>query len=386
MRTVILASLLILAFFSAGFMWTSAEVTAQQPCLQTASIHCTTAPTSVTNEGNMQQPCLQTAPSNGGETLPPSSTLTVVVCSSYSYKATNGTTVVLGDIQNNNNFPVAGVKVGVTFEDPNNNVLEYKTGTTLLQVVEPNSMAPFSISSTNANPSITQVAVDLAGFTPASAKDQALTIPSISLHLSDNLILAGILKNGGTSTATNTNLYLITYDAFQRVVGIDATTVPNTGAGNTANFTITSTPSSRAKTFQIIAESDNYQSLPTNVTNIIAALPVMVSSTNVTNPSGSPYSTIPVYAPVKISSNLNYLLDSVQSYVYYVQVKKFGGEVEFIGNTTGVFLGGNDQDHTESVSWTPDAAGSYYIETYVWDSNGVPISSSGTKINIALVK
>ncbi len=385
MRTVILASLLIFVFFSVGFMWTS-EVTAQQPCLQTASIHCTTAPTSVTNEGNMQQPCLQTASSNEGENLPPSSTLTVAVCSSYSYKAANGTTVVLGDIQNNNNFPISGVKVGVTFEDLNNNVLEYKTGTTLLQVVEPNSMAPFSISSTNASSSITQVAVNLAGFSPASAEDQALTIQSSSLQLSDNLILAGILKNGGTATAANTNLYLITYDAFQRVVGIDTTTIPNISAGNTVNFTITSIPSSRAKTFQIIAESDNYQSLPTNVTNIIAALPVMVSSTNVTNPSGSPYSTIPVDAPVKISSNLNYLLDSVQPYVYYVQVKKFGGEVEFIGNTTGVFLGGNDQDHTESVSWTPDTAGSYYIETYVWDSNGVPISSSGTKINIALVK
>jgi len=385
MRTVILASLLIFIFFFAGFMWTYAEVTAQQSCLQTASIHCATAPANI-NGGNMQQPCLQTAPSSGGETLPPSSTLTVIVCSSYSHKAANGTTVVLGDVQNENSFPVSNVKVGVTFEDPNNNVLEYKTGTTILQVVEPNSMVPFSISSTDANPSITQVAVDLAGFVPASAKDQVLTIQSSSLQISDNLILAGILKNGGTSTAANTNLYLITYDAFQRVVGIDTTTVPNIGAGNTANFTITSTPSSRAKTFQIIAESDNYQSIPTNVTNIIAALPVMVGSTKVTNPSGSPYSTIPVYAPVKISSSLNYLLDSVQPYVYYVQVKKFGGEVEFIGNTTGVFLGGNDQDHTESVSWTPDAAGSYYIETYVWDSNGIPISSSGTKINIALVK
>jgi hypothetical protein len=361
MRAIILSSLLIFVLFFAGIMWTSAE-------------------------GTVQQPCQQTAPSNGGENLPPSSTLTVVVCSSYSYKAPDGTTVVLGEIQNNNNFPITTVKVGITFEDLNGNVLEYKTGTTLLQVVEPNSIVPFSISSTKADPSITQVAVDLAGFAPASTKDQVLTIQSSSLQLSDNLILAGTLKNGGTSTATNTNLYLITYDAFQRVVAIDTTTVPDTSAGNVANFTITSTPSSRAKTFQIIAESDNYQSLPTDVTNIIASLPVLISNTNVTNPSGSPYSSIPVYAPVKISSNLSYLLDSVQPYVYYVQVKKFGGEVEFIGNTTGIFLGGNDQDHTESVSWTPDTAGSYYIETYVWDSNGVPISSAGTKINIALVK
>jgi hypothetical protein len=360
MRIVILSSLVIFALFSAGVMWTSAE-------------------------GSMQQPCPQNAASTG-ENLPPSSSLTVVVCSSYSDKAPDGTTVVLGEIQNNNNFPITNVKVGITFEDLNNNVLEYKTGTTLLQVVEPNSIAPFSISSTKADPSITQVAVDLAGFTPASAKDQVLTIPYSSLQLSDNLVLTGTMKNGGTSTSTNTHLYLMTYDAFQRVVAIDTTTVPDTSAGNTANFTITSTPSSRAKTFQIIAESDNYQSLPTDVTNVIASLPVMISNTNVTNPSGISYYTIPVYAPVKISSDLRYLLDSPQPYVYYVQVKKFGGQVEFIANTTGIFLGGTDQDHTESVSWTPGTAGSYYIETYVWDSNGVPISSAGTKINIALVK
>ncbi|MGI0088283.1 MAG: hypothetical protein ACREBI_10080 [Nitrosotalea sp.] len=360
MRIIILSSLLIFVLFFAGIMWTSAEGTTQQPCQQNA-------PTS-------------------GENLPPSSSLTVVICSSYSNKAPDGTTVVLGEVQNNNNFPVANVKVGVTFEDLNNNVLEYKTGTTLLQVVEPNSMAPFLISSTKANPSITQVAVNLAGFTPASAKGQVLTIPSSSLQVSDNLILTGTMKNGGTSTSTNTHLYLISYDAFQRVVAVDTTAVPDTSAGKMANFTITSTPSSRAKTFQIIVESDNYQSLPTDVTNIVASLPVMISNTNVTNPSGSPYSSIPVDAPVKISSDLRYLLDSPQPYVYYVQVKKFGGQVEFIGNATGIFLGGNDQDHTESVSWTPDTAGSYYIETYVWDSNGIPISSAGTKINIALVK
>ncbi len=361
MRIIILSILIIFTLFSVGAMWSSVE-------------------------GTPQQPCQQNAASGGGENLPPSSSLTVVVCSSYSYKASDGTTAVLGEVQNNNNFPVTNVKVGITFEDLNNNVLEYKTGTTLLQVVEPNSMAPFSISSTKADPSISQVAVNLAGFTPASTKDQVLIIPSSSLQISDNLILTGTIRNDGTSTATNTHLYLISYDAFQRVVAVGATTISDIGAGNAANFTMTSTPSSRAKTFQIIAESDNYQSIPTDVTNIIASLPVIISNTTVTNPSGSPYSSIPVDAPVKISSDLKYLLDNPQPYVYYVQVKKFGGQVEFIGNTTGLFLGGNDQDHVESVSWTPDAAGSYYIETYVWDSNGVPISSAGTEINIVLVK
>ncbi|MDE1762957.1 MAG: hypothetical protein KGH88_01770, partial [Thaumarchaeota archaeon] len=55
--------------------------------------------------GTAQQPC-QSAVAPGGENLPPSSTVKVLVCSSYSYKAQDGTTVVLGEIQNNNNFPI----------------------------------------------------------------------------------------------------------------------------------------------------------------------------------------------------------------------------------------------------------------------------------------
>ncbi|MDE1727136.1 MAG: hypothetical protein KGH89_07750 [Thaumarchaeota archaeon] len=360
MKSIVLSSFLIMVLLLAAAMWTPAEGAEQNPCQQTAA--------------------------HTGESLPSDTSLQVVVCSSYSYKATDGTTTVLGEIQNNNNSPITNVKIGITFEGLNNNVLEYKTGTTLLQVVEPNSIAPFSISSTKADPSITQVAVNLAGFTPASKKDQLLTVSPSSLQVSDNLILTGTIKNGGQSISTHTRLYLISYDAFQRTVAIGNTTVSDIGAGKTVDFTMTSEPSSREKTFQVIAESDNYQSVSIPVTNIVASLPVMISNTNVTNPSGSPYSSIPVYAPVKISSDLRYLLDSPQPYVYYVQVKKFGGQVDFIGNSTGIFLGGNDQEHTGSVSWTPDTAGSYFLETYVWDSNGVPISSAGTKINVVLVK
>lgn len=360
MKIAIFSGLVILLLFSTDIMLTTAEGSAQQPCLP--------------------------APAPGGENLPSPSSIKVLVCSSYSYKAQDGTTVVLGEVQNNNDFPITAVKVGVTFEDANSNVLEYKTGTTLLQVVEPGSMAPFSISSTKADPSITQVAVNLAGFTSASAKAEALAISPGQLQISDNLVLHGAVKNGGNSTSTNTKLYLLTYDAFQRVVSIGTTSVPDIAAGRTENFTLTATPSGRAKTFQIIAESDKYQSAPTDIPNIFASLPVMISSTNVTNPSGSPYSSIPVEAPVKISSDLRYLLNNPQSYTYYVQVKKFGGQVAFIGKSTGLFLGGTDSEHTESVSWTPTETGSYYIETFVWSSDGVPLSSAGTRINIALVK
>ena len=113
-------------------------------------------------------------------------------------------------------------------------------------------------------------------------------------------------------------------------------------------------------------------------------LPVVMGSTIVTDPQGNKYSTIPVNSPVKITSNLKYLLQLPQPFVYYVQVKQFDGRVEFVGkNDTGIFLGGNQ---SVSVSWIPHSSGSYYIETYIWSSDSVPLSVAGTKISVVLVK
>lgn len=329
-----------------------------------------------------QQPCNPPLPP-GGQTLPSSNSLTVEVCATYSYKAQDGTTVVLGEVQNNNDFPITNVKVGIIFEDNSNNVIEYKTGTTLVQVVQPNSRAPFSISSTKADSSITQVSAKLAGFISATPKDQVLVISPGVLQVSGNLAFSGTIKNGGNSTTTNTRLYLISYDAFQRVVAIGTTTIPSITAGSVINFTVTSTPSFRAKSYTIVAESDKYQSTVTDIKNVLVSLPVAISDTQVTDTNGTKFSTITVGTTVKITSSLKYLASKSQPYVFYVQVKQFGGQVEFIGTSRGVFLGPTDQP---SVTWTPHDSGQYYIETYVWDSDKIPLSSAGTRINIVLVK
>ena len=358
MRTIALFSIFIIVLFSGGYGWCITSADSQlQPC---------------------DQPTYQ-----GAGTPGPSSNLTVVVCSTYSYKASDGTTVVLGEVQNNNDFPLTNVKIGVQFLDQNDNIAEYKTGTTLLQVVPPQGKAPFSISSTKPDPSITRISTDIAGFNSAASRDQLLQISPGVLQVSDKLVISGTITNNGTTTATNTRIYLLTFDPFLRVVAIANTTTTDIGKGVTVNFSINGIPSPRAKSYSIVAESDNYQSKPTDITNVLVSLPVMISNTVVTDLNGTRYSTIPVGAPVKISSNLEYLASNSQSYIYYVQVKQFGGQVVFIGNSQGVFLGPTDQP---SVIWNPDTSGSYYVETYVWDSDKVPLSSAGTRINVVLVK
>jgi len=315
------------------------------------------------------------------ENLPPTSSIQVEILSSYSYKATNGTTVVLGEIQNSQSSPITSVNIGVTFMDDNSKNIEYKVGTTLLQVVPPGGKAPFTISSTKPDPAITQIQVKLAGFKSSSSRQQVLEISPGPLQVSDKLTISGTVTNNGVLKSNNTKLYLISYDAFQRVVGVGISNPIVVDSGKDSQFSITSDSSSRANSYMIIAESDNYQSKLTAVHN---ALPVAVSNTIITDLNDTSYSTIPVNATAKITSTLNYPLNSTQSFIYYVQVKQFSGQTEFIGKYEGVFLGSGKQNI--SVNWTPQSPGSYFIETFVWNYDAVPLSPQVPSINIVLVK
>ncbi len=318
------------------------------------------------------------------ENLPPSSSIQVQVLSPYSYKADDGTTVVLGEVQNNLNSPINSVSLGVSFMDANSNTIEYKTATTLLQVIPPGGKTPFSISSTKADPSIAQVQVKLAGFGASQSKLQLLNISPGSLQVSDQLALSGTIKNSGTEQSNDTKLYLISYDAFQRVVGVGISDPMNIAAGHDTNFSMLATPNFRATSYMILAESDQYQSQLTNVSDVKITLPAAISNILVTDPQGNKYSLIPINALVKVTSDVRFLIQTTIPYTYYVQVKKFDGTVEFIGKYQGVFLGQEDQ--TPSVIWTPHSSGSYYIETYVWNSDNIPLSAAGTRISVVLVK
>jgi len=184
--------------------------------------------------------------------------------------------------------------------------------------------------------------------------------------------------------SSGTKIYLISYDAFQRVVSVANAEPIDLGPGTTSSFSITSTPNSHTKSYKLVAESDSYQSTITDVTDVTTTLPVIISGTLVTDPQGNKYSTIPVGAPVKITSELGNLgSPTTQAYVYYVQVKNFAGQVEFIGKYSGVFLGQSDN---ATVTWNPTTDGPYFIETYVWNSDNIPLAPTGPIINVVLVK
>lgn len=329
------------------------------------------------------------------QNIQPDDTLTVQVLSPYSYKAEDGLTVVLGEVENKNSFPVTGVKLGVFFYDDVGQVREYKTGTTLLKVIPPQGKAIFSISSTEPDPTITDISVNLTGFNSSPSKQQVLNISSGTLNISDKLTLLGNVTNSGTIPANGIIIYLISYDAFERVVSI-ATTMPESsdlGVGMTSNFNINSTAHQNAKSYKIIAESDSSQSVLTDITDVKTSIStltklVTISETSVTDPDGNKYTTIPVGSPAKITSAIwiKYADDqsTEQPYVCYVQIKRVGGGVEFIGAAEGIFHGAEKQN--ASVAWIPESEGAFFIEVYVWDPNAVALASPSSDINVMLVK
>src|SRR5579872_3106120 len=159
----------------------------------------------------------------GGNTLPSNTSLIVEIPekSTYSYRADDGKTIVLGEVVNHNNFPITSVTIGISFLDQNSNILEYKTGSTLLKVIPGNGKAPFSISSTKSDPAIENVQTKIAGFTSSSYRQQVLNIVPGNLQIASQLSLSGTIKNTGTMISSGTKIYLISYDAFQRVVSVD---------------------------------------------------------------------------------------------------------------------------------------------------------------------
>ena len=318
------------------------------------------------------------------ENLPPPSSIQVQVLSSYSHRMSDGTTQVLGEVQNNMGSPINAVTIGITFMDDNSNQIEYKTGTTLLQVIPPGGKVPFAITSTKADPSITQTSINLAGFRSASDRPLSLVVSPDILEVSEKLMISGKITNNGVQKSTNTKLYLISYDAFSRVVAVGTSNPIDINSGQDSQFSITSDPNSRAQSYAVIAESDNYQSKSTPVNSVKLTLPVFVSNTTITDINGTSYSSIPVNAVVKISSTTKYLLNSTQPYIYYVQVKQFDGKTDFIGKYEGVFLESGAQ--SASITWTPQKAGSYFVETYVWNYDAVPLSPATPSIHVVLVK
>ncbi len=320
--------------------------------------------------------------------------------SPFSYKDSEGYTVVIGEVENTKTFPVKNVKIWVGFysgkasgsggESP----LETVTASTLLDVVQPKSKSPFIIKSETPNPEISEVTINILGFNSASVKQQLLAIKPETLLIGDTVVLPATITNGGLTTSTDTRAHLIAFDAFNppRIVGIQTIEAGDIAAKASSEIEFDGKIDYRASSFKVVAESNEYQSVITGVADIsLDAITRLVSINNVqvTDSIGDRVSQVRVGETISISSDLtiqySVLTKQQQSYVYYAQVREFGEKapVEFIGVFEGEFDSADPQ--IASIQWTPEHEGGFFIETYVWDQDAIPLAAPGKTISLVLV-
>jgi len=312
----------------------------------------------------------------------------------HVYQDSDGHTVVVGLVENNNSLtPVTNVKIQVNFyDDFNPSPLEVVQGNTTLEVVAPNGKSPYSIRSQTPNPEITQASVSLLGFDSSVEKQKGLTVYSTDVFLDDSFRFSGILQNGGAPNS-NTNVYLAFYDGFEppRILGVSTIELGNVGSNAEVSFNLDEVIDSRAVGFFLFAESNIFVSDFVNIKipprQIVDKL-ITISDVSVEDTNGNKISELSVGSPVHIKSETLIQFASEESdetaYTYYVQVKESGKMpyVEYIGKFDGRFIGTGIQ--TQTIDWIPEKTGLFFIETFVWDRNNVPIAEQGPFVLIVV--
>jgi hypothetical protein len=315
------------------------------------------------------------------------STLSVALTSDspFVYKDNEGYTIVVGNVVNKSELTsVSNVQLRVNFYDETGTQpLETVQGGTILEVIPELGTSPYIIKSNSTNPNITQVSVVLEGFSPSSSKSQQLVVESSDIFLDENLKLSGVLTNGG-SPITDTFVYLAFYDAFAppRLVGVSSIPIGDVEANEKVDFYFSEEIYQRAVSFQIFAQSNVFYSnfvdekIPQQLTKLVT-----ISDVSLNDSQGNKLSEITVGSTVNIRSNVWVQFSTDQKsnetpYTYYTQVKNSGlPTVEFLEKSDGRFIDTGSQ--SVSIDWIPEKKGLFFIETFVWDRNNVPIADKG---------
>ena len=316
-------------------------------------------------------------------------TLTVSITSPtpYVYQDSDGYTVVVGTVKNNNSqTSVTNVMIQAKFFDEiSSNPLEIVSARTTLEVIPPNGESTFSIKSETPDPQITEASISLLGFDSSSSKQKGLTVYSSEISLDDSLSFEGVLKNGG-APGTNTNVYLALYDGFEppRILEVITVELGGVESDSEVSFNVNRSIDARAVGFLMFAESDVFSSNfvdveipePQSLTKLVS-----ISNVSLTDSYGMKLSEIFVDTVVNIRSQtwIQFAADQATNetpYTYYVQIKESAtGKVEYVGKDDGRFIGVGDQNPT--IDWVPQNSGLYFLETFIWDRNNIPISSPG---------
>jgi hypothetical protein len=306
----------------------------------------------------------------------------------FVYQDSEGYTVVVGLVENNNSLTaIDNVQIQVSFyDDVDPTPLEVVQGYTTLEVIASNSKSSYSIRSETPNPNITQASVLLLPFDSSDEKQKGLVVYSTDVFLDTSFRFSGVLQNGG-APSSNTNVYLAFYDDFEppRILSVSTIELGNVDLNTDVSFELDEVINPKAVGFFLFAESSVFISDFVDIQIPASQIPdklITISNVSVEDSDGNKLSELSVGSPVYIKSKtwIQFAADPESgetAYSYYVQVKESGElpYVEYIGKFDGRFIGTGQE--TQIIDWIPEKTGLYFIETFVWDKNNIPIAEQG---------
>ncbi len=321
---------------------------------------------------------------------PPTLSVSLNEGSIFVYRDSEGHAVVVGMAYNNDQMAfVSNVSIRVNFYDEQSpEPIETLIGGTILDVIASNSKSPFAIRSHTTNAGISQASVAVLGFESSVQKETGITVRPDNISLDGaTLRLSGMLQNGA-APSTDTKVHIALYDGFEpaRIVGVHSIDIGQIAPNIEAAFEFNQVIDSRVVGILLFAESDVFYSdfvgmqIPPS-----QALIKMVTITDVAvrDVMGNSLTEVPLGSSINIRSSASIQMqangnDYVETpYTFYVQIKEFGQTpyTEFIGKYQGRFVGTEPQVH--AIDWIPESPGQYFIETFVWDRNNVPLAEKG---------
>ena len=302
----------------------------------------------------------------------------------FSFKDGKGYTVVLGEILNNHNFPITDVKIRVNFyNDISNEPIDSVLGDTILDSIPALGTSPVIIKSSAPNSAISRVDMTLLGFDSSPVKPLSLSIITNSLKIGDSLSFSGIITNNDTMDATDIKIHLVSVDIFDppRVVDISSINLDNSiNPGKSQTFSINTTLNPKSVNYYILAESENYLSAKVNIdTKDISSESKIITLNDVTSTNIKQNNSI-IFSPIRIDAQIFMQeftsINSEEHYVFYVQIKEAeSGLVEFIGKSSAVLY--ENSRENPNIIWIPENEGLFFIETYLWNTDDVTLSSPG---------
>lgn len=319
---------------------------------------------------------------------PPTLAVKLTSDAPFAYRDSDGFLVVLGEVTNTANVPVSNVTIRVDFyDDSNSQPIEVVRGGPTLEVIPANGSSTYMIKSSDTDANLTRVGVAIEGFDSSQLKAKGLDVIPGDVVVDSSFRFSGTIKNIGGANSGDTKVYVALYDVFDppRLVGLYSTSIPSIPIDGEGKFSFDEPVNSRAVTFSVFSESQIFQSnikkLDMPPQNLITRL-ATINSVSITDENGQTLPSATVGTPVNIQSDawIQYSADQQSSehpYVFYAQIKQSGEQsyVEYIGLVEGKFVGADKQ--FPKISWTPEHSGVFYIETYLWDDQDVPMSEPG---------